>query len=309
MKYLPLLFVIIGAMLICPDIWANPAGVGLSKRLTCYVFYLIEISYIGLLLGFCIALYGLWTIIQGNSGWGIGFIIGGAIVTMLPALTTTFLQGTQDVLNQQHIATGGTHIRATVEDIREESNGFTDCNAIQVNMTGGTEGVAPVPYGASSTLPPNSACGSVENTGRGGASILDGCGRISSCFGERPRPCPTCSAYHRGIDLAAPAGTPIRSWGAGQVIASGCNGTCDARAPGTGNGLGYFVRIQYPDGRIDTFSHLQSMPMVRVGDNVSGGMQIGNVGCTGACTGAHLDYRVQINGQYVDPYTYLSGSC
>lgn len=108
------------------------AGVGLSKRLICYTFATLN-GTVGLLLGFCLALYGLWTIIQGSPGWGIGLILGGAILTQVPNLVAAFLGGTQNVLESTQITEKGT-TRDPFSELTAIAAYKDDCNAIVVNM-------------------------------------------------------------------------------------------------------------------------------------------------------------------------------
>ncbi|MCP5405258.1 MAG: BPSL0067 family protein [Pseudomonadaceae bacterium] len=82
---------------------ADSAGIGLSRRLICYSFSVLG-GYVGLLIGFGAALYGLWTMIQGKFGWGLALIGGGALVTMAPPLVASSLSGVQSILNNTQIS-------------------------------------------------------------------------------------------------------------------------------------------------------------------------------------------------------------
>ena len=100
---------------------------------------------------------------------------------------------------------------------------------------------------------------------------------------------------HNGIDLSAPFGTPIMASGSGTVVESGW---CDC-------GLGYYVKIDHGNGLATYYGHMQSMPYVSVGQEVSQGETIGPVGSTGLSTGPHTHFMVQKNGVTVDPMDYL----
>lgn len=114
--------------------------------------------------------------------------------------------------------------------------------------------------------------------------------RISSGFTHsRFHPVLKVHRPHRGIDYAAPIGTPVYAVGDGTVIAAGRMG-----------GAGLAVRIRHPNGWITSYSHLSKIH-VRQGQRVRQGELIGRVGSTGYSTGPHLDYRITINGQFVDP--------
>lgn len=98
------------------------------------------------------------------------------------------------------------------------------------------------------------------------------------------------SEAHPGIDLAAPAGTPVRAIAAGTVVWSGWKDT----------GGGYVVVIRHSDGMISTYNHNRRL-LVRAGDAVRAGQQIAEVGSTGWSTGPHLDLRISMGGRLVNP--------
>jgi murein DD-endopeptidase MepM/ murein hydrolase activator NlpD len=98
------------------------------------------------------------------------------------------------------------------------------------------------------------------------------------------------SARHPGIDIAAPAGTPVRSIAAGRVVWAGWKR----------NGGGYVVVIRHPGGMTSTYNHNREV-RVRRGRRVSAGQRIASVGSTGLSTGPHLDLRVTMDGRLVNP--------
>ncbi len=114
--------------------------------------------------------------------------------------------------------------------------------------------------------------------------------RFTSPFGRR------WGRMHAGVDLAAPRGTPIYATADGVVVAAG-------RESGYGN----VVRIQHEFGIETVYAH-QSKIRVKVGQTVSRGVQIGDMGSTGRSTGSHLHYEVRVNGQPVNPMTYLEAA-
>jgi len=96
---------------------------------------------------------------------------------------------------------------------------------------------------------------------------------------------------HLGVDYAAPAGTPVSAAGSGTVMYAGYKGQ-----------NGRMVKIKHPGGFITYYGHLSRIPKkVRSGRKVSQGDIIGYVGSTGLSTGPHLDYRIKLNGKYVNP--------
>ena len=122
---------------------------------------------------------------------------------------------------------------------------------------------------------------------------LNGPVTVNSPFGERPAP-PTKggkvgSTHHTGVDLHAPAGTPVFSTLAGTVTFAGPNGAC-----------GNMVKVQSRDNFGIGFCHLSKI-MVQKGDNVSGGCVVALSGDTGNSGGPHLHYIVYSNGTPVNP--------
>ncbi len=120
--------------------------------------------------------------------------------------------------------------------------------------------------------------------------------RISSHF-THSRFHPILKIYrpHLGVDYAAPSGTPVSASGDGTVIFAGWKG-----------GYGNYIEISHTGGRIVTcYGHLRGFARgIRRGKRVHQGQLIGYVGSTGLSTGPHLDYRVRVNGNYVNPLKY-----
>ncbi len=122
----------------------------------------------------------------------------------------------------------------------------------------------------------------MQNSGVGNGSYvwpLTGYHRISSAYGWRN--CPFHGReFHSGIDLPAPAGTPILAAQPGVVLISTYHGS-----------YGNYVVIAHPSGGKTLYAHMKSRA-VSVGSNVSGGQVIGYVGTTGSSTGNHLHFEV-----------------
>lgn len=136
-----------------------------------------------------------------------------------------------------------------------------------------------------------------NSTASAGASVsgsglfihpLNGRGSVSSGYGSR------WGSFHRGIDLAAPAGTPIYAAAAGKVIYSGYNN----------GGYGYLIIIDHGNGYQTYYAHCSSL-YVNVGQSVSQGQNIAGVGSTGDSTGNHLHFEVRSGGTPVNPYSYI----
>ncbi|WP_299132193.1 DUF5930 domain-containing protein [uncultured Amaricoccus sp.] len=120
--------------------------------------------------------------------------------------------------------------------------------------------------------------------------------RFTSGFGVRTDPKGRGRRKHAGVDFAAPKGTPILATADGVVVAA-------ERESGYGN----VVRIRHELGFETVYAH-QSKIRVHVGQRVSRGEQIGDMGSTGRSTGVHLHYEVHVNGTAVDPMTFLEAA-
>lgn len=118
--------------------------------------------------------------------------------------------------------------------------------------------------------------------------------RVTSEYGPRSSQSGRISSNHGGIDLAAPAGTPIYATHNGIATVAGPAGT-----------YGNAVYIDSGGGLQTRYAH-QSRVNVRPGQRVSKGQLIGYVGSTGRSTGNHLHYEIRINGQSVNPRRHLN---
>ena len=119
---------------------------------------------------------------------------------------------------------------------------------------------------------------------------IDGA-RLTSTFGMRNHPILGYTRMHRGVDFAAPAGTPIQAAGAGKIEEAGRHA-----------GYGLYIRLSHDD-RIETaYGHMSRLaPGLKVGHRVRQGQIIGYVGSTGLATGPHLHYEVIVNNLQVNP--------
>jgi len=127
-----------------------------------------------------------------------------------------------------------------------------------------------------------------------GKYILPANGPYSGQFGPRARhPVTGKPAMHWGIDIAAPAGSPVWSVDNGEVAFAGVQ-----------RGYGNVVIIRHTDARETLYAHLSAI-LVRLGDAVQAGQEIGRVGSTGRVTGPHLHFELRVKGERVDPIEYL----
>lgn len=113
--------------------------------------------------------------------------------------------------------------------------------------------------------------------------------RQTSGFTMRLHPIFKTQQAHRGLDYAAPTGTPAQSVGDGVVTFAGVQG-----------GYGNVVEVRHGNGHSTLYAHLSKIH-VRKGQNVQKGQAIGAVGSTGWSTGPHLHFEFRVNGVHVDP--------
>jgi murein DD-endopeptidase MepM/ murein hydrolase activator NlpD len=118
-------------------------------------------------------------------------------------------------------------------------------------------------------------------------------GRVGSSFGEREDPINGEGAFHAGIDIEAPMGSPVRAAADGDVT-------------GTTMGAGYGRQIVLDHGHdlLTLYGHLSAIAVVP-GQHVTRGEVIGYVGQTGRATGPHLHYEVRVHKVPVNPHKYL----
>jgi murein DD-endopeptidase MepM/ murein hydrolase activator NlpD len=118
--------------------------------------------------------------------------------------------------------------------------------------------------------------------------------RETSPFGERRDPFNGRTAFHPGVDLAAPYGTPVYATAAGVVTFAGWSG-----------GYGKIVEINHGHGIVTRYGHL-SRYIVLVGEHINKGTQIGYEGSTGRSTGPHVIYEIDVNGEPQNPAKFMA---
>ena len=119
------------------------------------------------------------------------------------------------------------------------------------------------------------------------ANPLKSAYRYTSGYGRR------WGRMHYGTDFAAPHGTPIYASADGVVVHAGW-----------ASGYGRLIKIRHEFGYETRFGHLSKI-RVNVGQKVSRGERIGDMGNTGRSTGTHLHYEIRINGNAINPMKYL----
>lgn len=146
------------------------------------------------------------------------------------------------------------------------------------------------PYGSATVSEYRYAGGEFANPVAGGT--------ISSKFGPRDTFATSngasSSRWHKSIDIAAPAGTAIKSVQGGKVTANGWV-----------SGYGWTIEVTHDNGYVSMYHHMQNQSSVAVGTEVKQGQTIGNVGSTGNSTGPHLDLTITKDGTPVDPTSLI----
>lgn len=116
-------------------------------------------------------------------------------------------------------------------------------------------------------------------------------GVMTSTFGPRKHPILGTVRIHKGVDWAAPLGTPIAAAFDGEIVFQG-----------DGSGYGNLVKISHRDGSETRYAHMQKFAdKAGVGTKVKAGDIIGYIGTTGLSTGPHLHFELYRNGQAIDP--------
>ena len=120
--------------------------------------------------------------------------------------------------------------------------------------------------------------------------------RFTSQFGFRRDPKTGGRRMHSGVDFAAGSGTPLYATADGVVTHAGWQ-----------SGYGRLVKIKHDFGIETRYAH-QSRIRVKVGQRVSRGQRIGDMGASGRVTGVHLHYEVRVGGKAVNPMIYIKAA-
>jgi murein DD-endopeptidase MepM/ murein hydrolase activator NlpD len=126
------------------------------------------------------------------------------------------------------------------------------------------------------------------------APIIDGW--FSSNFGFRIDPFNGQRSFHEGIDFPAEAGTPIVAAASGKVVTAEWHPE-----------YGRMIEIDHGNGLLSRYAHASRM-LVKVGDLVVRGQEVGTVGSTGRSTGPHLHFEVRLNGVPQNPARFLQST-
>lgn len=120
-------------------------------------------------------------------------------------------------------------------------------------------------------------------------------GWVSSNFGVRADPFTGARSVHKGVDIASPMGSIIKTMGDGVVTFAGKK-----------RGYGRLVQINHGQGYVTRYAHILES-LVKVGDRVKKGEAVAKVGTSGRSTGPHLHFEVIRDRHQVDPLGYLKG--
>ena len=117
--------------------------------------------------------------------------------------------------------------------------------------------------------------------------------RISDDYGNRTHPILGVQQFHNGVDMAAPGGSPILAAYDGKVVAAAYNAS-----------MGNYIMINHGGGLYTIYMHASAL-YVSTGETVTRGQKIAAVGTTGRSTGNHLHFEVMVNGNRVNPISYI----
>lgn len=117
---------------------------------------------------------------------------------------------------------------------------------------------------------------------------------VNSAFGLRRLAGEAAARQHKGVDMAAPAGTSVFVATEGEVVRTGYDR----------GGYGRFIEVRHPNGMNTLYAHLSRVDVAR-GDRLGDGERIGLVGSTGRSTGPHLHFEVRRNDIQVNPTAVL----
>lgn len=121
-------------------------------------------------------------------------------------------------------------------------------------------------------------------------------GVVTSSFGMRKNPITGNLVFHKGVDLAAPRGTPVYACSDGEAVSTGTD-------PIYGN----YVILRHEGGKESLYGHLSAIK-IELRERVKSGSILGTVGSTGQSTGPHLHFEIHENGIPKDPAGFIKGT-
>ncbi|MCL5071572.1 MAG: M23 family metallopeptidase, partial [Actinobacteria bacterium] len=130
----------------------------------------------------------------------------------------------------------------------------------------------------------------------GGLFITPANGKLGSPFGERIHPETKAKEFHKGIDIEANNGDPIKASQSGDVLVSGVE-----------KSYGKYIKIRHPDGYVTVYAHCSQL-IAKKGQKVKKGDIIAKVGDTGSSTGPHLHFEIWKDGKPQNPLNFIKVS-
>ena len=178
-------------------------------------------------------------------------------------------------------------VRALAETAAQEAPGPGGLGPVDIiyglDLPAATTKVTPAPAATRASKAPARASRS-RTRGLKWASPVNG--HLTSRFGYR------WGRSHKGVDIGARYGLPVRAVAPGTV-----------QSAGWGGGYGNLVTIRHDDGTITSYAHMSRILVY--GGRVAAGDQIGRVGSTGRSTGPHLHFEVRRSGEQLNPLWWL----
>lgn len=290
---------------------------GLALQLTCQIYTILS-GTLGLLLGFCVACYGLYLILRDAAyKSGLAWIVVGALFTAVPGILMSTLDGAHGWLKGAGITTDDSRFGELITSLKSYAQSNT-CNQITVDFAlyeaaSPMHGVNPEDAmnsrGTGTGISPGTSEGEAEQIDQSLVGVASPCaGRvidtsggqapiIKSPFGNRNPPGSGASNVHKGIDFAP------RPHGTSPQIIAAQGGTVNRAA--LSSSYGNVVYITHSGGGETRYAHLRSWPNVSNGQSVSQRQVLGIMGCTGTCFGTHLHFEWRQGGAAVNPASRL----
>ena len=152
---------------------------------------------------------------------------------------------------------------------------------------------SPITPGQSLLIPDAGLSENARNRVLGQLFVRPARGRITSGYGHRNDPFTGLRKFHNGIDIANQRGTPVVAAMSGTVAKAGYNGN-----------YGRYLILRHAEGFQTLYAHLDKA-LVKVGDRIRQGQQVGEMGNTGYGSEDHLHFSIFLNGAHVDPSEHL----
>lgn len=125
--------------------------------------------------------------------------------------------------------------------------------------------------------------------------------KITAPFGWRVHPITKVRSHHNGVDMVDKQGTDLVAPEAGTVIEA-------RKSTAPGGGYGFYVKFKGKSGAVHILAHMVAGSLkVKKDQKITEGQHLGDLGNTGASTGAHVHWEVHVKGKPVDPIKWVEG--